>query len=132
MAEESAEPKEELQEIQEQKKQEGPQKAERSELSGKLDAVGWGSFLIWLGIVLMIGADTSVALLGIGIIMVGVQVARLVLKLHMEGFWLVVGLLFMVGGIWQLIDTKLHLVPILLIVAGLALILIKFLPRHRD
>ncbi len=132
MAEESTQPKEEPQEIQEQEKQKGPQKAEKSELSRKLDAAGWGSFLIWLGIVLMVGADTSVALLGIGIIMVGVQVARLVLKLHMERFWLVVGLLFVVGGIWQLIDTRLHLVPILLIVAGLALMLIKFLPRHRD
>lgn len=132
MAEESAQPKEEPPEIQEQEKQKGPQKAEKSELSRKLDAAGWGSFLIWLGIVLMVGADTSVALLGIGIIMVGVQVARLVLKLHMEGFWLVVGLLFVAGGIWQLIDTRLPLVPILLIVAGLALMLTKFLPRHRD
>jgi hypothetical protein len=132
MAEESAQSKEELPEIREQEKQKGPQKAERSELSRKLDAAGWGSFLIWLGIVLWVGADTSVALLGIGIIMVGVQVARLVLKLHIEGFWLVIGLLFVAGGIWQLIDTRLPLVPILLIVAGLALMLTKFLPRHRD
>jgi len=97
----------------------------------KLDAAGWGLFLIWLGIVLLVKAQTSVALLGVGIIMVAVQLARLAMKLSLQGFWFVVGLLFVLGSLWQLVDTRIPVVPILLIAAGLALVLIRFLPRHR-
>lgn len=130
MAEESTEKKEELQEVPEKEEKEEPQKVPKSDLARKLDAVGWGLFLIWIGVVLLARAEASLALLGIGVIIVGVQMARVFLKLNPEGFWLVVGLLFVVGGIWQLLDAKLPLVPILLIVAGLALLLTRFLPRH--
>ena len=113
------------------------QKADRSEAqktgdaARKLDAFGWGLFLIWLGIVLLAKAQTSVALLGIGIIMLGVQLARVVLKLRIEGFWFVAGLLFIIGALWQLANTRIPLVPILLIAAGVALILTRFLPRQK-
>jgi hypothetical protein len=108
-----------------------PDKTRNAGLAQKLDAVGWGLFLIWLGIVLLAGAKTSVALLGIGIIMVGVQLARQFLRIRIEGFWFVVGLLFLVGSLWQLADTRVRLIPILLIVAGVALIVTKFLSRQQ-
>jgi hypothetical protein len=101
------------------------------DVARKLDAFGWGLFLIWLGIVLLARAQTSVALLGIGIIMLGVQLARVVLKLRLEGFWFVAGLLFIVGALWQLANTRIPLVPILLIAAGVALLLTRFFPRHK-
>ena len=121
--------KEPAQEVPKQPKDERVQ-AESWELTRRLDAVGWGLFLIWLGVVLLAKAQTSVALLGIGIIMLGVQLARVVMKLKVEGFWFVVGLLFVVGSLWQLADTRIPLVPILLIAAGLALVLTRFLPRQ--
>jgi hypothetical protein len=130
MAEEKVDSKEAAPEVP-KKQKEGPVKPEGWELARKLDAVGWGLFLIWLGVVLLAKAQTSVALLGIGIIMLGVQLARVVLKLKVEGFWFVVGLLFVVGGLWQLADTRIPLVPILLIAAGLALVLTRFLPRQQ-
>jgi|GEM_PF-676899 len=106
--------------------------AEREiQLIRKLDAFGWGLFLIWLGIVLLAKAQTSVALLGIGIIMLGVQLARVVLKLRLEVFWFVAGLLFIVGALWQLGNARIPLVPILLIAAGVALVLTRFLPRPK-
>lgn len=105
--------------------------AEGREMARKLDAVGWGLFLIWIGIVLVITASPSVALLGIGVIILGVQVARVFLKLNLEGFWFVVGVIFLVGGIMQQLDTTLRLVPILLIVAGLAVLLTRFMPKRR-
>jgi hypothetical protein len=113
------------------------QKADRpgdrktGDVAHKLDAVGWGLFLIWLGIVLLAKAQTSVALLGIGIIMLGVQLARVALKLRPEGFWFVAGLLFIVGALWQLANTRIPLVPILLIAAGVALVLTRFFPRQK-
>ncbi len=113
-------------------KKSAPSAAEKNnDLVSKLDAIGWGLFLIWLGIVLLARAQASVALLGIGIIMLGVQLSRMVLNLHLERFWLVAGLLFIVGALWQLADPGVSVVSILLIAAGLALILTRFLPRQK-
>jgi len=130
MAEENVEKKEVAQEAK-------AQKADRSEahktdaVASKLDAFGWGLFLIWLGIVLLAKAQASVALLGIGIIMLGVQLARIVLRLNIERFWFVAGLLFIVGALWQLADPGVSVVSILLIVAGVALVLTRFFPRQQ-
>jgi len=100
----------------------------------KLDVIGWGLFFIWLGIVMIIpwrGNQVNVALLGIGIIVLGVQVARLVLSLKIERLWLVVGLLFIIISLLQLVYPEVHLIPILLIAAGVALVLTRFFPRQK-
>ncbi len=124
MGDEGAERKEQPKEL------EKASKTSVGDLPRRLDAVGWALFLIWIGIVLLAGSKASVALVGIGVIIVGVQVARVFLKLNLEGFWFVVGLLFLVGGIWQMVEASFPLVPILLIVAGVALIITRFLPKH--
>jgi hypothetical protein len=105
-----------------------------NDLARKLDVIGWGLFFIWLGIVMIIpwkGNQVNVALLGIGIIILGMQVARLVVSLKMERFWLVVGLLFIVISLWELANPGVHLIPILLIAAGVALVLTRFFPRQQ-
>jgi hypothetical protein len=60
---------------------------------------------------------------GVGVITLAVQVVRKYLNLKLEGFWVVIGLLFVVGGLWELFEPDLPLVPILLIVAGAALLI---------
>ena len=95
-------------------------RAERRAIDKKLEAIGWGVFFIWIGIVF---------LAGIGIITLGTQVARVAFGLRFEGFWLVVGSCFLLGGMWQLVQVQLPLLPILLILAGLALILAAFRPE---
>jgi len=47
-----------------------------------------------------------------------------------EGFWVVVGVGFLLGGNWHLVDAELSLVPIFLILAGLTLLLAGFLPKR--
>jgi hypothetical protein len=63
---------------------------------------------------------TGVDLLGVGAITLGGQAARNYFGLRLEGFWVVVGLLFAVGGLWELFEVKLSLVAVLFIAAGLA------------
>lgn len=126
MAEEITKQGEEREKVEKQ----APEDAGRTALARKLDAVGWALFLIWIGIILLMGAKASLALLGIGIIIVGVQVIRMLYQLSLEGFWFVVGLLILVGAIWQMAGAKFKLVPILLIVAGVALIVTRFLPKR--
>ncbi len=96
--------------------------ANRRASTKKLEAAGWGLFFIWIGIALLADLGWGVGLLGVGIIILGAQVARRYLALKAEGFWVVVGFLFVVGGVWELFHVQLALVPILCIVAGLALL----------
>ncbi len=98
---------------------EGQNTTERTDLAKKLDAAGWGLFFIWVGIAFLANFGFPVGLLGVGIITLGGQVARKYFNLKAEEFWIVVGLLFLVGGIWDLLEVKLPLVPILIILAGL-------------
>ncbi len=95
---------------------------EAHNLADKLPAIGWSLFFIWVGIVLLVKLDAGVGLLGVGVITLAVQVVRKYLNLKLEGFWVVIGLLFVVGGLWELFEPNLPLVPILLIVAGAALL----------
>lgn len=107
---------------------------QRHHLAKKLDAVGWGLFFIWVGIAFLADLGTGVGLLGVGVITLGGQVARKHYNLNVEGFWVVVGLLFVVGGVWNLIQAKVALVPLLLIAAGLAVLVSAFWgkPRSED
>ena len=106
--------------------------ANRRALTKKLEAAGWGLFFIWIGIALLADLGWGVGLLGVGIIILGAQLSRRYLALKLEGFWVVVGFLFLVGGVWELFHVQLALVPILCIVAGVALLASAFGGRPRD
>lgn len=99
-----------------------PKTTEQRDLANKLDAVGWGLFFIWIGIAFLTDVDVGVGLLGVGVITLGMQAVRQYFKLKLKGFWVVVGLFFLAGGLWELFAVKLPLVPILLIMAGLILL----------
>lgn len=101
----------------------------RRELARKLGGAGWGLFFIWVGVVLLADISPGVALLGVGMIILGEQAARVLLSLKLEGFWFVVGSGFLLAGIWQVAEVRLPLVPVLLVAAGLAVVLASILPR---
>lgn len=96
--------------------------ANRRALNRKLEAAGWGLFFIWIGIALFAHLGWGAGLLGVGIIILGAQAARKYFGLKLEGFWVAVGFLFVVGGFWKLVNVQLGLLPILCIVAGAALL----------
>ena len=91
-------------------------------LHKKLDAVSWGLFFIWIGIALVAHVGWGAGLLGVGIIILGAQVIRKYLGLKLEGFWIVAGFLFVLGGVWELFNVPLDLMPILCIAVGVALL----------
>jgi hypothetical protein len=100
------------------------------QLEGKLSGAGWGLFIIWIGIAFLAGFQTWLTLIGIGIITLGMQLIRKASGLGTEGFWLVIGLLFLIGGIWDFSGTTLPLLPILLIVAGAGILVSIFSGRN--
>lgn len=95
----------------------------KSGSTDKLAVVGLALFFIWIGIALLLNVGFHIGLLGVGIIILVMQIARLFSKLKLEWGWVVVGLLCVVGGLWGLFEVELALVPILLIIAGVVLII---------
>ncbi len=113
------------------KEGEGLKIDQRNEVAGKLGAVGWSLFFIWIGVALLIKVDVGIGLLGVGVITLGAQAARKYFNLKLERFWVVVGFVFVIGGIWALFEPRLPLLPIVLIVAGLALLVSTFKGKGR-
>jgi len=95
----------------------------------RLDGIGWGLFFIWVGVSLLMDLGWGVGLIGVAAIILLGQSARRYYGLAVEKFWAVVGVLFLLGGIWELFQVQVGLVPILLIVAGCALLLSVFRGR---
>jgi len=104
---------------------------ETGNVADKLSAVGWALFFIWVGIALLMKVGAGVGLLGVGIITLAVQAVRKCFNLKLEVFWVVIGLLFVLGAIWELFQPKLPFVPILLIVAGSALLVSVVMRKAR-
>lgn len=94
----------------------------RPVLAGRVDAAGWGLFFVWVGVVLIAHLGWGMGLLGVGGITVGVQLARKLVGLAAEPFWLAVGFLFVAGSVAEFMKLEFSLLPFVLIVAGLALL----------
>jgi hypothetical protein len=88
----------------------------------KLDAAAWGLFFVWIGVALMAGIGWGLGLLGVGAITLVGQVTRKYFGLAVEPFWVVVAFFFLLGGVGELLGLQFSLVPIMLIVAGMALL----------
>jgi hypothetical protein len=98
----------------------------------KLDIAGWGLFFVWIGIALLANLSWGIGLVGVGILVIGGQLARKYMGLRFEAFWAVVGGLFVIGGVWELFSVRVSLIPILCIAAGVALFAAALLGKPRD
>lgn len=92
-------------------------------IAKKLDAIGWSLFFIWIGIVMITGAETAVAFIGIGIIILGEQATRRYFQLSMEKFWTIVGLLFLGGGLWEIFELNAPFGAVVLILIGTVILI---------
>jgi hypothetical protein len=82
----------------------------------------WGLLLIWTGAALLLHWSWGVGLVGAGAILLAAQGARRYLRVKLDGFGLVAGVLLVVCGVWNMFDVALELVPLLCIGAGIALL----------
>ena len=87
-----------------------------------IEAVAWGSFLIWVGIAIIAELGFPIGLLGVGIITLIAQLMRKSFNHKLEIFWVIAGLLFVIGGIWGLLKIDVPLIPILIIIAGIVIL----------
>ncbi len=88
----------------------------------KLDAIGWGAFFVWVGVALLANLSWGIGMLGVGIIVLGMQAVGKYMALTLDIFWLLVGALFVVAGVWALLSVRISLIPIICIAAGVLLL----------
>ncbi len=102
----------------------------RGNLAATMDAAGLGLFLIWVGVAFWLKL-VGWGLIGAGILALGDQAVRKCLGMKLEGSWVFVGVLLVLSGVGEQFGTELPLAPILLIVAGIA-ILVSLLRRKAE
>ena len=94
-----------------------------SALERRIGTAAWGLLFIWFGIALFGNVGWGVGLVGVGVLTVAVQLARRWRELKVERSSVIVGVMFIVGGIWNLLDIRVEIVPLLCIIAGIALLI---------
>jgi hypothetical protein len=109
-----------------------PTDARRRILIRRLDAGAWGLFFVWAGIALYAGFSWGTGLVCFGILILAGQIARKYLGLGIERFWVLAGVLFILGGVWELFSIRVGLVPILCMVVGVALLISAFIGSPGD
>ncbi len=99
---------------------------EKVAMNKRLEGIGWGLFLIMLGGFSLVPAATipkGVWSIGIGLIMLGLNVARYYYGVKLSGFTTFLGILALLSGIGQLLGWHSLDGALLLIILGAYLIL---------
>ena len=99
----------------------------------RLDAVGWGLFLMMVGVIWLLPKGLLPEgswLVGTGLILLGLSVARYFRGVQLRGFNVLLGILALLIGLSDMSGAKVPFVPMILILVG-ASILLKplFVPK---
>jgi hypothetical protein len=104
---------------------ESGQANEKVALNKRLETIGWGLFLIMLGGFSFVPDEVvakGVWSIGVGVIMLGLNVARYFYGIKMSGFTTFLGVVSLIGGVLQLLGMHTLEGAILLIILGAYLI----------
>lgn len=90
----------------------------------QLSAAAWGLIFIWIGVATLLQVGWGYGLIGFGLISLGSQFAHLMLgDYKFDVFGTMIGVVFLLGGVWILFGIQAGLVSVLCIVAGVALLI---------
>ena len=103
---------------------------ERHDRASKYDAVGWALFFIWVGFAWLTDLGWGIGLLGVAVVMLGEQAARAYFKVRVERFWIFVGAIFALAGLWELYEVQQPLPALLLMLVGIVLLISMFRSRR--
>jgi hypothetical protein len=98
---------------------------EKAVLNKQMESIAWGLFLIMLGGFMFVPKNQvpeGLWSVGVGLIMLGLNVARYLKKMKMSGVTTVLGIISVIGGIVQLLGVKNLEGAFLLIILGAYLI----------
>ena len=96
---------------------------EKSELARQLHSTARAIFIIWIGIAMLLAISWGWFLVGLGILILAAQLAHSQMNIKIEGSWVAWGALFLVGGLWTVLNiTSWPLAPIVLVLLGMVLL----------
>ncbi len=101
-------------------------------LNKRLEAVAWGLFLIMIGALWLLPEETvpeGTWLLGVGVILLGLNGLRYLNGIKMSGFTIFLGIIALGIGVGSLFGIDLPIFPILIILWGLSVVLEPFLKK---
>ena len=114
----------------------GQEDIRQEELEQRLDAVGWGLFLLMLGGLWLApeewGIPEGTWLIGTGVIVLGLLLVRYLNRLRVSGFWVFLGALALGSGLASVLGLDLPVFPILIILAGAGILLKPLLDSMRN
>lgn len=92
----------------------------------KLQNISWGLFLIMLGGLWIVPKDrlpSGIWLIGVGIIMLGLNISRYAFSIRVNRFTSILGLLAITMGLSSLYGVNLPLFPIIIILIGVSILI---------
>jgi hypothetical protein len=100
-------------------------------LNKRLEAIAWGLFLIMIGGLWLMpeAVPEGTWLIGVGIIMLGLNLVRKMYGIKMSGFTIFLGIVALIIGIGAFVGADLPIFPILIILWGLSVVLEPFLKK---
>lgn len=116
-----------------QAQQQSVEFAQKQALNKRLETIAWGLFLISFGLVALIPDryfPDGLGLIGVGLIMIGLNVARYFYQIKVSGFTLVLGSIAILVGTSNLLGVDLPVFAILLILIGLYMIVRPIFERR--
>ena len=97
----------------------------------RLDQVGWGIFLMMIGVIWIVpGVPQGTWLIGTGALLLVLNAIRIMSGLAWSGVWTTLGLLALIAGVGELTGVRVPLFPICLIALGAALVLKPLVSPH--
>ncbi len=88
----------------------------------QLDTVSWGTFIIWIGVAILLDIGWGWGLLGVAAIILGGAAIRWFKGLPIEGFWVAAGFVLLACAIWEFFAISLPLIPLLIIGFGVVVL----------
>lgn len=107
---------------------------EKAALNKRLEAIGWGLFLVMVGGFIIVPHDVvseGLWSIGVGVIMLGLNVTRYFYGIRMSGFTTLLGIIAFFGGITQLLWYQDIGGALLLIILGAYLLLKPWFDKQR-
>jgi hypothetical protein len=108
------------------------QDPQKIHLNKRLEAIAWGLFLIMIGGLWLMQDETvpeGAWLLGVGVIMLGLNGVRYLYGIKMSGFTIFLGIVALCMGIGALFGVDFPIFPILIILWGLSVVLEPFFKK---
>ncbi len=102
-------------------------------LNKRLETVSWGLFIIMLGGFALVPSDRLPEgswLIGIGIILLGLNAVRLAVGIRMSAVTTILGVLALVGGTGDMLGVDVPVGGLLLVLVGTAIIIRALDPRR--